>query len=609
MIILNVPYEKRSADKQTRQEAAIIQGVWKLNAHSLFGNLNAQVFFKNGRFDTGKGMAVSSYQARIYVNHQIMLSPAEWMRVIAHCMMHTYFGHFDREKLPEGANTNMKIWNKACDLYVEQFLDDVNVGLPLIERPSKKYPFKMDDEQKIYNKLLECGDAGNIQDYGTAGVNQMDMLGIHRPVSYKNGQENPYTIFFGNVLSDLAKRAVSGTVSNEKGMIETEISKASRWFLSHYPLLGSLAASFRIVSDYKECMIKEVKCAAVDIGNGTIYANPICSFSEEEWRFVLAHEFLHAGLQHHVRCKGRHPFIWNLAADFVINGWLKEMDIGKMPSGCLYDEAYKGMSAESVYDLLIQDARRSFRLQTFRGYHRGDLFGSMVYSPADIGDSLAMDEFYRNALSQGLVYHESYGRGTVPAGLIQEIRALQVPPIHWKVKLAEWFYTHFPMKEKQRSYARPSRRQSATPDIPRPGYIEKSTSRENHTFGVIIDTSGSMTPENIGKALGAVASYAVSRDVPFVRVVFCDAGAYDNGYMAPEDIAGTVQVKGRGGTLLQPAVDLLRDAADFPKKAPILIITDGMIEEKISIQRDHAWILPKRGRLPFATKKPVFWFE
>ena len=78
----------------------------------------------------------------------------------------------------------------------------------------------------------------------------------------------------------------------------------------------------------------------------------------------------------------------------------------------------------------------------------------------------------------------------------------------------------------------------------------------------------------LGKALGAIASYAVTRDVQTVRVVFCDAEAHDNGWMHPFDIAGRVRVRGRGGTVLQPGIDLLQDAADFPRDGPILIITD-----------------------------------
>ena len=94
-----------------------------------------------------------------------------------------------------------------------------------------------------------------------------------------------------------------------------------------------------------------------------------------------------------------------------------------------------------------------------------------------------------------------------------------------------------------------------------------------------------------------------------VRVVFCDASVYDAGYLAPEDIAGRVEVKGRGGTELQPAVEYLEKAKDFPKDAPILINTDGEIEDRMQIQHDHAFLIPKGKSLPFVPKGKVFYFE
>ena len=84
--------------------------------------------------------------------------------------------------------------------------------------------------------------------------------------------------------------------------------------------------------------------------------------------------------------------------------------------------------------------------------------------------------------------------------------------------------------------------------------LSKQNSR---TFGVVLDTSGSMDRELLGKALGAIASYSVARDVPLVRVIFCDAVAYDAGYLAPEDIANKVRVKGKGGTVLQPGINTI----------------------------------------------------
>ena len=113
----------------------------------------------------------------------------------------------------------------------------------------------------------------------------------------------------------------------------------------------------------------------------------------------------------------------------------------------------------------------------------------------------------------------------------------------------------------------------------------------------------------IGLALGAAASYSVAKEVPLVRVVFCDADAYDIGYVTPEDIAGRVRVEGRGGTVLQPAVDLLERAEDFPKNAPVLIITDGEIEDDLYVHREHAFLIPEGKFLPFRARGRVFRFK
>ena len=110
-------------------------------------------------------------------------------------------------------------------------------------------------------------------------------------------------------------------------------------------------------------------------------------------------------------------------------------------------------------------------------------------------------------------------------------------------------------------------------------------------------------------ALGSIASFAAAKEVPFARVVFCDAKAYDAGYLSPEDIAGRVEVKGRGGTKLQPAVDLLQESQDFPKDGPILIITDGYIENRLDVKQEHAYLIPKGNRLPFKARGNVFYFS
>jgi predicted metal-dependent peptidase len=75
--------------------------------------------------------------------------------------------------------------------------------------------------------------------------------------------------------------------------------------------------------------------------------------------------------------------------------------------------------------------------------------------------------------------------------------------------------------------------------------------------------------------------------------------------MAPEDIAGRVKVRGRGGTVLQPGINLLERAKDFPPEGPMLVITDGKCDS-LSIRRSHAFLVPEGCFLPFRPHGPVF---
>ncbi|HLK60750.1 MAG TPA: hypothetical protein VKU00_29575, partial [Chthonomonadaceae bacterium] len=296
------------------------------------------------------------------------------------------------------------------------------------------------------------------------------------------------------------------------------------------------------------------------------------------------------------------------AADFVINSWLVEMGVGKFPHiGGMYDPRLTGMSAEEVYDLLGRDSRRCKALSGFRG-KSGDILleERRLYR----GDVTSLDDLYRRCMAAGLAC-QGYGRGLIPAGLIEEIRSLFTPPVPWDVELARWMEAHVPMvRESLRSYGRASRRQASTPDIPRPARYVPQEWKDACTFGVVLDTSGSMDREMLGRALGAIASYAEARDVPAVRLILCDAQPYDRGFVAPTDLRGIFPIQGRGGTVLQPAINHLLSRPDFPTSAPIMILTDGWCEEELLVPRDHCFVLPrkewKEGAMPLRTSAPIF---
>ncbi len=410
---------------------------------------------------------------------------------------------------------------------------------------------------------------------------------------------------FAQAMVDNARRALqahsdASHAPREDANPNSNAARARRWLIAHFPLLGGLLTQFELVEDAQVCQRLDIAIAAIHVGAGEIYVNPARGLNLEQCKFVVAHEVLHAGLCHSNRRRGREPFLWNVACDFVINDWLVTMQVGVPPEGLLFDEELRGWSADDIYLRLAADLRVRRRLRTLRG-DDVDLLD-------DRPDRAWMDreEFCRRALAQGLDHHHAMGRGTVPAGLVEAIRTLAQPPIPWQAALAEWMRERFPLQERRRSYARPSRRQSTTPDTPRPRFVAPEDERVTPTFGVVVDTSASMDRVELGKAIGAIVSYAQAQEVREVRLVYCDAQPYDEGFVAIEALASRVSVRGRGGTVLQPAVNLLQTRRDFPKDAPILMITDGFCESDLQVARDHAFLLTTGGRLPFVTRKPVF---
>lgn len=624
------------------QEKAIREGIAIIDSSTVLGSFwkHANLEVKLCPFDKGTAVIVSygrdkyphyswhnssHWFGRILLNKNLQLPPKEWAYAIAHAVMHLAFGHFDAENMPgyeeigpDGTkkwrvSCDIRLWNEACDIYITKFLENIKFGSPLRYVSLAAYQGPASDECSIYNYLLQSGHKPGEYRFGTASHNTMDMQGLEKPAVYdvKNTsghpEVNPYSTAFARHLAEAVSKAVgnAGGITIPEGEEKTPAKRAAAWFINHYPLLGGLAAGFKIVEDNLYCVRNEISIAAVNEAAGEIYVNPSAGLTAEELKFVLAHEYLHAGLGHYHRCQGREPYLWNVACDFVINGWLMEMHVGEFPArGELYDEELKGKSAEEIYDEIIREIRRFSKMNTFRGYGKGDMMGGR----RGHAGQTSLDDFYRSAIQQGLEYHTEGRRGYIPAGLIEEIRALAVPPIPWNVELGKWFDLYFAPLAKQRTYARPSRRQGSTPDIPRPRYVMGELPEYSRTFGVVLDTSGSMSPKLLGYALGAIASYAAAKEVPYARVVFCDADAYDAGWLAPEDIAGRVEVQGRGGTILQPGIDLLMRAKDFPKDAPILIITDGYIEKNLSVRREHAFLIPRGNHLPFRAKGKVFYF-
>lgn len=578
-----------------------------LKAHPVLAPLVESTTFvvdTQHRFVSTHGWLAVSPAGTVWLHGKRRAEASAWTRVMAMALVCLGFGLVRRQE-PHA------LWETASCLIANRFCAELKLGQLPEDLQYAAADFPSGGAEALLRQFCVDGCAPTLQEWfhslsgGVTFFCSFDdaVPPWRRKPQWRDLLADGIARGVGQALQMVAGATVPG------GAVQplTRALRAKRRLIDHYPLLGALAASFDIEEDVRLCQQYDIRVAAIDVGARRIWMNPAAGLSEDECLFVFAHELLHAGLNHASRRCGRDPLLWNIACDFVINGWLVEMALGTPPNmGLLHDAAFTGHSAEEVYDTLAQDMRRARKLATLRGAGAQDLMGeddSKLFTDAE--------SYCRRALAQGMDrYSHCNTRGVLPAGLVEEIRSLSQPPIPWDVRLAEWFDERFPPPELRRSYARPSRRQSATPSIARPSTVKPTEEeRKSRVFGVVLDTSGSMEPQLLGKALGAIASYAMARDVMVVRLVCCDAQAYDSGWVEPERLLDRFSLRGRGGTVLQPGLDRLRDLAvqgDFPKHGPLLVITDGYCESQLSTSMDHAYLLPAGRRLPFPARGEVF---
>lgn len=160
-------------------------------------------------------------------------------------------------------------------------------------------------------------------------------------------------------------------------------------------------------------------------------------------------------------------------------------------------------------------------------------------------------------------------RGDTPAGWQRWADEVLEPTVNWRRQLA----AHVRRGAADTTgrvdftYRRPSRRASATPDVVLP-----SLRQPLPQVALVIDTSGSMSDEMLGQALGEVTGVLRSLGVARrnLRVIACDAQAYQAQSVRA---LGAIRLEGGGGTDMGMGLDAA--AALRPRPDLVVVLTDG----------------------------------
>ena len=337
-------------EEKTQQDSipAWRKAVEKIEDGPLFRLAYCTRVYCSERYPMAKAdWAYSTNDGDIYLNPHRKASVGEWEYIISHCLLHLGFGHFQKERMKDTR------WNMACDLVIARFLKDSHIGTPPPEF-QQELPFPVKEEEQAFQQLQTASVSGGIFSTMTGGRPDM--------VWNRDDIKTDYTEIFAQSL----QASMQKTLMESRGIstghqhywMQPVYLQARDWFLSSFPLLGAVASAFRIVDSGDAVSRLNIPVAAVSPQLGEIYINPRCRLNLEEWKFVLAHEFLHAALRHDLRCEDRIPELWNVACDYVVDDWLCEMKVGCMPESALFDNQFHGMSAEAIYDQICENIRQ-----------------------------------------------------------------------------------------------------------------------------------------------------------------------------------------------------------------------------------------------------------
>lgn len=293
--------------------------------------------------------------------------------------------------------------------------------------------------------------------------------------------------------------------------------------------------------------------------------NFISKLTKQETVFLVAHEVEHCVYDHMDRRGSRKPKAWNAAADYVINLELHENNIGKLPdpktSGvqACFDNKFKGMFAEEVYEKLMEDPNQSFPEFDVH-LEPGDGKGE----PMSDEERRVLSDEIRAAVMQAA---KSAGAGNTPAGVRRMLKDLTEPQMDWReilnMKIQSMIKNDF-------TWQRCSRKTQAY-GIYLPGTKEDVRVEA----AVSIDTSGSMSQEMLRDLLSETKGIMQQFNDFKLRVWCFDTRVYNEQQFTPENIdeIDTYDIQGGGGTDFMCNWNYMKEKDIMPER--FIMMTDG----------------------------------
>ena len=286
--------------------------------------------------------------------------------------------------------------------------------------------------------------------------------------------------------------------------------------------------------------------------------------------FVIAHEILHNVFDHMSRREGRDPQIFNIAADYCVNGQLVRDRIGdhQIPDiKIFHDTKYYSMGAEEVYDKIFEeyDQEQLEALGQLLDEHidwgADGKNGQPKYTKEQLKE--IRDEI-REATIQAA---QAAGAGHTPASVQRMIKELTEPKMNWREILRQQIQSTI---KNDYTFMRPNRKGWHMSAI-----LPGTQFQETIDICVAIDMSGSIGDEQAKDFLSEIKGIMQEYRDFKIKVWCFDTKVYNeqdyDGYSMDE--FDDYEPMGGGGTEFDCNWEYMKEHDIQPKK--FIMFTDG----------------------------------
>lgn len=361
--------------------------------------------------------------------------------------------------------------------------------------------------------------------------------------------------------------------------LKTRLAKAKTSLVLEHPFVGTIALG--MPHTYSDA----VPTAATN-GKRVLY-NPefVSDLTDEELKFLVAHECMHPMLEHNFRRQSRDPKKWNMAADYVINQLLVDEGIGKfIEGGCLNKSLYdagQGVS-EQIYTLLPDQD----------GDGDGPGMGGTGQDLED-GEGTSQDQNQQAAEWKVKVAQAAQAAkmmGKLSAGMARLVDAVLNPTVDWRDVLQKFVIKH---KTDERSFSRPNRR-----FLSQGLYMPSRSGERMGPIAFFVDCSGSVDDAQLAQMAAEVRTVHEDLRPEKLHVVYFDAEVTHYDCFLPDDTV-SISFHGGGGTDVRTAFDFLDAEGHADGLACTIVLTDGYTPYPEGCSTPVIWAMTTDMNAPF----------